>query len=99
MKHGAKVKRCASEGCTNLSRKGGVCIKHEAKETRCSSDGCTNRAVKGGVCVKHGAKLKRCSSEMELSREEYALNTGQRKSDEHASSTVQRPNDAAVKVG
>ena len=28
MKHGAKVKLCSSEGCTNIAVKGGVCMKH-----------------------------------------------------------------------
>ena len=28
MKHGAKVKRCSREGCTNKAVKGGVCKKH-----------------------------------------------------------------------
>ncbi len=55
MKHGAEVKRCSSEGCTNVAKKGGVCIKHGAKVKRCSSDECTNIAVKGGVCKRHGA--------------------------------------------
>ena len=30
MKHGAKVKRCSSEGCTNHAQKGGVCWRHGA---------------------------------------------------------------------
>ena len=30
MKHGAKVIRCSVEGCTNQSKRGGVCIKHGA---------------------------------------------------------------------
>ena len=63
MKHGAKVKLCSSEGCTNIAVKGGVCMKHGAKRKLCSSDGCTNQAVRGGVCKKHGAKIKRCNSE------------------------------------
>ena len=67
MKHGAKVKLCSSDGCTNQVIKGGVCVKHGAKKElkRCSSDGCTNQAQKGGVCIKHGAKYirKQCSSE------------------------------------
>jgi len=57
IKHGAKVKRCSSEGCNNQAKKGGVCIKHGAKyiRKRCSSEGCKNIAVKGGVCRRHGA--------------------------------------------
>jgi hypothetical protein len=57
------VKRCSHEGCTNLARKGGVCVTHGAKVKRCSFDGCINKAVKGGVCVTHGAKRKQCSHE------------------------------------
>ena len=30
MRHGAKVKRCSSDGCNNQVQKGGVCIKHGA---------------------------------------------------------------------
>jgi hypothetical protein len=67
IKHGATwtKKRCSSEGCTNIAKKGGVCMKHGAKFKRCSSDGCRNIAQKGGVCKRHGAKVerKRCSSE------------------------------------
>ena len=57
MRHGAKVKLCSYEGCTNYPQKGGVCVKHGAKvyPKRCSRDGCANRVVKGGVCVRHGA--------------------------------------------
>jgi len=57
VKHGAKVRLCSSEGCTNHALKGGVCIKHGAKPSvkHCTSEGCTNRAKRGGVCWKHGA--------------------------------------------
>ena len=30
MKHGAKVKQCSTEGCTNKVVKGGVCWRHGA---------------------------------------------------------------------
>eukprot|EP00985_Skeletonema_marinoi_P001263 scaffold514_cov121-Skeletonema_marinoi.AAC.2 len=60
-RHGAKKKRCSSEGCMNRAQKGGVCMKHGAAVKSCSSAGCPNRVVKGGVCVRHGAKKKRCS--------------------------------------
>ncbi len=63
MRHGAKKKRCSSEGCKNEAKRGGVCIRHGAKRYVCSSEGCTNGVVKGGVCVKHGAKVKLCSSD------------------------------------
>ena len=63
MRHGAKVKRCSSEGCTNNVLNGGVCRRHGAKKKRCSSEGCRNEAIKGGVCMRHGAKRKQCSSE------------------------------------
>ncbi|KAK1748109.1 hypothetical protein QTG54_000048 [Skeletonema marinoi] len=63
VKHGAKIKRCISDGCTNNAQKGGVCKRHGAKVKRCSMEGCTNIARKGGVCIRHGAQQKRCSSE------------------------------------
>ena len=58
-------KMCSAEGCDNLSRGGGVCIRHGAAIKLCSSDGCTNIAVKGGVCKRHGANpiVKQCSRE------------------------------------
>ena len=63
-KHGAKIKLCNSEGCSNIVVKGGVCKRHGAKVKLCSTERCTNQAVRGGVCVKHGAKRKKlCSSE------------------------------------
>ena len=30
MRHGAKIKLCNSEGCTNYAQKGGVCKRHGA---------------------------------------------------------------------
>ena len=65
MKHGAKVKRCNSAGCTNHVIQGGVCVKHGAKMKRCNVVGCNNQAKKGGVCIRHGAKakVKLCSSD------------------------------------
>eukprot|EP00984_Skeletonema_dohrnii_P025513 scaffold14691_cov152-Skeletonema_dohrnii-CCMP3373.AAC.5 len=49
-------KMCAAEGCDNLSRGRGVCIRHGATIKLCSSEGCTNIAVKGRrVCNWHGA--------------------------------------------
>jgi hypothetical protein len=63
MRHGATIKLCSSEGCTNIAVKGGVCRRHGAKSKRCSNEGCTNIAHAGGVCIRHGAKVKLCSSE------------------------------------
>jgi hypothetical protein len=65
VKHGAKVKRCSSEGCKNIVKKGGVCVRHGAKVKLCRSEGFTNKIFKGGVCKKHGAKRYRyeCSAE------------------------------------
>ena len=58
-------KKCSADGCTNIAKKGGVCVRHgaEMKHKLCSRDGCTNLAKKGGVCRRHGAKGKECSSE------------------------------------
>ncbi|KAK1748071.1 hypothetical protein QTG54_000010, partial [Skeletonema marinoi] len=65
IRHGAKVKRCSSEGCTNQARSGGMCIRHRAKDKakKCSSEGCTNPAQNGGVCKRHEAKVKICINE------------------------------------
>eukprot|EP00984_Skeletonema_dohrnii_P010907 scaffold4291_cov76-Skeletonema_dohrnii-CCMP3373.AAC.3 len=63
MRHGAKIKKCSSEGCTTYAQKGGVCIRHGAKVKLCSLEGCANNVVKGGVCKRHGAKIKPCHSE------------------------------------
>jgi hypothetical protein len=52
-RHGAKFKRCRSEGCKNLAKCGGVCIRHGASRKLCSSEGCTSLARKGGVCRRH----------------------------------------------
>ena len=58
IKHGAKVKKCSSEGCTHRVQEGGVCIRHGAKVKikLCSIEGCTNQANRGGVCRRQGAK-------------------------------------------
>mmetsp|Transcript_31456 Transcript_31456/g.65834 ORF Transcript_31456/g.65834 Transcript_31456/m.65834 type:complete len:432 (+) Transcript_31456:143-1438(+) len=63
MRHGAKVKDCSHEGCTNKARSGLVCVRHGAKVSRkpCSHEGCTNHAKVGGVCIKHGAKRPFCT--------------------------------------
>ena len=63
VKHGAKIKQCKENGCTNNARKGGVCLKHGAKKKQCKVDGCTNGVINGGVCIKHGAKIKHCKEE------------------------------------
>jgi hypothetical protein len=60
--HGAPRKRCIShEGCTNIAKKGGVCVTHGAKVKaykRCSfKGGCTKKARKGGVCQRHYSNL------------------------------------------
>lgn len=51
MKHGAEVKRCSAEGCTNLVQKGGVCRRHERFQGICDgrSDGFTNQSQQGGA--------------------------------------------------
>jgi hypothetical protein len=67
--HAPKKKRirtkCSSDGCTNVARKGGVCVRHGGTEKikTCSHEGCTNVSRKGGVCASHGAKQKTCSNE------------------------------------
>jgi hypothetical protein len=55
IKHGAKVKQCSNEGCTNHAKKGGVCVKHGATQKRkeCSIEGCTNQANGRGMCNRH----------------------------------------------
>ncbi len=50
-------KTCSSEGCPNIAKKGGVCVKHGAK-TECKHEGCTNHAQHRGVCIRHGANRR-----------------------------------------
>ena len=64
--HGAHVKKCSHEGCTNLAIHGDVCWRHweerkmhGAKHKTCSHEGCTNLVIRGGVCGRHGAKRTR----------------------------------------
>jgi hypothetical protein len=61
MRHGAKVKRCSCNGCTNQALKGGVCIRHGTKIKRCSSHECTKFAQNGGLCYRHGTKIKKAA--------------------------------------
>ena len=62
-RHGAIVKRCKREGCTNQAKNGGVCIRHGAKVRRCKHEGRNNVVVQGGVCKRHGAQVKLCGHE------------------------------------
>eukprot|EP00984_Skeletonema_dohrnii_P019348 scaffold9214_cov125-Skeletonema_dohrnii-CCMP3373.AAC.2 len=62
VRHGAKVKLCSSEGCTNYVRQGGVCIRHGAKVKRCSSEGCRNNAQIGGECNARGMEQEQEST-------------------------------------
>ena len=50
-------KLCAHEGCTNVIKKGGACVRHGANKERklCSYEGCIKYSKKVGVCVRHGA--------------------------------------------
>eukprot|EP00986_Skeletonema_menzelii_P018517 scaffold26652_cov151-Skeletonema_menzelii.AAC.11 len=34
VRHGSKVKRCSSEGCTSYAKKGGVCVRHGAVKSK-----------------------------------------------------------------
>ena len=61
VKHGAKVRRCKHDGCTNQVINGGLCMRHGAKVNRCKHEGCTNIVQKGGLCKRHGEKVKKCS--------------------------------------
>ena len=81
IRHGGKVKLCSSEGCTNHSKKGGVCMRHGAKFKQCVTEGCTNGAINGGVCViDMGQKSNAAEAkdvEAMLKREECAVGMGQ----------------------
>eukprot|EP00985_Skeletonema_marinoi_P013353 scaffold6595_cov92-Skeletonema_marinoi.AAC.1 len=92
--HGAKEKRCSSEGCTNYSQKGGVCKRHGAKVKRkfCSSERCTN------IVVKRGAE-EECASSMVQSSKCAAVRDALIRliKVECAEDMEQRSNDAAVK--
>ena len=58
MKHGAMMRTCSHEGCTNYAQKGGRCYQHGEKRKTCSHEGCSNFAQKGGVCKRlHGTKV------------------------------------------
>eukprot|EP00985_Skeletonema_marinoi_P006857 scaffold2999_cov125-Skeletonema_marinoi.AAC.2 len=50
----------STEGCTSISKKGGVCIRHGAKVPYklCSSEGCKIQARARGVCWAHGTKKR-----------------------------------------
>ena len=54
-RHGAKVKRCSTEECTNkvFDEGVGVCIRHGAKIIRCSTEGCTVNVVQKEVRIRH----------------------------------------------
>mmetsp|Transcript_431 Transcript_431/g.989 ORF Transcript_431/g.989 Transcript_431/m.989 type:complete len:142 (-) Transcript_431:701-1126(-) len=57
VRHGAKIKRCCSEGCTKRAQQGGVCITHDgAKHKLCSSVGCTNR-VQEEECARSTGRI------------------------------------------
>ena len=50
--HGAKIKRCSTEGCTaNVVQKEGVRIRHGVKLRRCISVECTSQAKLVEECV------------------------------------------------
>jgi hypothetical protein len=88
IRHGAKVKLCSSDGCTNIAVKGGVCIRHGAeKKKRCSSEGCTKfsreECARGMGHRSNDAAVK--DAQIMPSKEECALNM------------VQKSNVAAVK--
>jgi len=61
------VKLCLEEGCTNVARKEGVCIRHGSSWTKytCKYEGCTNKVVQGGVCTRHGAVVKKTTCSFE----------------------------------
>jgi len=59
-KHGAKMRTCKHDGCTNNLVKGGVCYKHGAirpPRKKCEREGCNNNAQRLGVCCTHGASM------------------------------------------
>eukprot|EP00985_Skeletonema_marinoi_P022485 scaffold14389_cov151-Skeletonema_marinoi.AAC.2 len=58
--------KCMHEECTNLAKKGGVCIRHGAKVKLCSSDGCTGPAKKRGLCRRHWANTNRITNDESL---------------------------------
>ena len=57
--------KCSADGCTNVAKKGGVCVSHGAKRKTCSHEACTNIALTGEVCMRHGGtvKIKICRHE------------------------------------
>ena len=71
IRHGAKVKTCSHEGCTNNVQNRGVCIRGAKRSTKtCSHVGCTNNVQKGGVCYSHGTcRHEGCTNQVK--REEF----------------------------
>ena len=85
MRHGAKVKLCSIEGCTNQAQKGGVCEGAQTREEvhidmnalptdariKLNEEECASNMEQRS----NDAALK--DAQMELRREEYAGGTGQ----------------------
>jgi len=60
IKHGAKRKRCKSEGCTKTIKKGGFCSKHGTPRPKCSTVDCPKIAVvKNLHCHKCSLKVRK----------------------------------------
>ena len=54
------TKSCKVDGCTNQSKKNGLCVRHGAKP-KCMTEGCMTNAqdVKSGLCYKHGGGVRK----------------------------------------
>ena len=91
MRHGAKVKRCSSEGCTNVAQIGGVCIRHGARHKRCSITGCTNQTLKEEYARGMGQRLRSNYAAMKDVQIKSSVK-------ECASDMGQRSNNAATKA-
>ena len=74
MRHGAKVKLCSTDGCTNQVVRGGVCIQHGAIK-RCSKEVCA-----AGMGLRLGSKHAAVKDvQTKLRKEECVLSMEQRR--------------------
>lgn len=59
--------RCTIEGCNDLARTGGTCVRHGGRRHGkiCAAEGCASRARSWGLCDRHGGCLKRPQCKVE----------------------------------
>jgi hypothetical protein len=84
MRHGAKVKRCSSEGCKNYAQKGGVRVKHGQTSNDAAVKDVQIKLYKEECALSMGQRGN-CAAVMDaqtmLKKEECALGMEQRSND------------------